>query len=236
MELKLKSAEWIDEERRKYKGRNKQIIDLLDYMEELLENNTNTNNNNNNNNNNNANKNTNKSTTKSINLANEDNEEILYELADILEKAGSKDDDEFFQFVIKHKLVPDVQNTQISYGNNDSMTILRYAYNGDKCKVARVLFDELSSSEKEKFIASIKYNINNTNNKTNFILSNKCFSMITRPYLKNIQPAVALKVLKESQMPQNIINYIFAPVLNVKKTKVRRVGASQRNKTRKNRN
>ena len=95
--------------------------------------------------------------------------------------------------------------------------------------------------EKQKFISSVKnYNNNDNNDKKNFIKSNPCFLKIIKPYLKNIKPAAALMLLRKSKIPNNVIDYILAPMINIKLTKrkhggkqIRRINKTKKQKTKK---
>lgn len=94
-----------------------------------------------------------------------------------------------------------------------------YAFEANKCKVAKLIFDNLDEVEKNKFIESL--NINEYN-KYEFLRNHLCFTKIVRPYYKNINSAAKLMALKKSRLPNNVLNYVIGPMMGLKKTKGRK--------------
>ena len=153
-------------------------------------------------------------------------------VAMIITKAINDTDLVFLEYVLNNELVDDYTTTKIGIYNNNTntyskyVTILDYAILKNKCDVAKMFFDLLDNREKTKFISSLKKDGK---------YKSKCVTSMLRPYLKNIEPAVALKTMRESRLPKNIINYVLSKMIGINTTR-RRGGKRKTRKTYKSRN
>ena len=154
-------------------------------------------------------------------------------VAMIITKAINDNDLVFLEYVLDNELVDDYTTTKIGIYNNNTntyskyVTILDYAILKNKCDVAKMFFDLLDNREKTKFISSLKKDGK---------YKSKCVTSMLRPYLKNIQPAVAEKVMGEyKKLPNNVRKYILGPML-LNKTTRKRGGKRKTRKAYKSRN